>query len=195
MNTRFAFVALACFAAVPAMACYTVYDRTNTLVYNAQVPPVDMTQPLREAVDARWPGGHMVFGDDAGCPRLNETRRQLQRPSTTGRSPLLTDAATARAMGLPHTTLGNGVVVVPDRPDSMRPGVVVTDAGLQESATTAMGAGPAPVAPAGPPPGGLAESGLVPAPVVGAGPNRPRVYPGDARPPQAVQLPAQGGRR
>jgi hypothetical protein len=60
MKIRFAVLALACFAAAPAMACYTVYDRTNTVVYNAQVPPVDMTKPLREALDeplARRPHG------------------------------------------------------------------------------------------------------------------------------------------
>jgi hypothetical protein len=160
MNTRYAVLALACTAAAPAMACYTVYDRTNSVVYNAQVPPVDMTKPLREGLDARWPGGHMVFGDDAECPRLNAVQRQLQRPSTTGRSPLLTDAATARAMGLPHTVLGNGVVVIPDRPDSMRPGVVVTESGVEGSATTAMGAGPAPaVDPRGPQPAHLPAPG------------------------------------
>jgi hypothetical protein len=142
MKTRFVVLALACFAAAPAMACYTVYDRTNTLVYNAQVPPVDMTKPLREALDARWPGGHMVFGSESECPRLNAVRRQIQQASTTGRSPLLTDVATAERMGMPHTNLGNGVAVIADRPDSMRPGVVVTESGAP--ATNAMGAGPAP---------------------------------------------------
>ena len=144
MKIRFAVLALACFAAAPAMACYTVYDRTNTIVYNAQVPPVDMSKPLRETLDARWPGGHMVFGNEAECPRLNAVRRQIQQASTTGRSPLLTDAKTAQAMGLPHTLLGNGVAVIADRPDNMRPGVVVAESGLPAPATNAMGAGPAP---------------------------------------------------
>jgi hypothetical protein len=143
MKIRFAVLALACFAAAPAMACYTVYDRTNTVVYNAQTPPVDMTKPLREALDARWPGGHMVFGNESECPRLNAVQRQIQQASTTGRSPLLTDVATAERMGMPHTKLGNGIAVIADRPDSMRPGVVVTESGAAP-ATNAMGAGPAP---------------------------------------------------
>jgi hypothetical protein len=41
--------------------------------------------------------------------------------------------------------IGNNVAVIADRPDSMRPGVVVTDSGLRP-ATTAMGAGPNPTA-------------------------------------------------
>ncbi|RYY72525.1 MAG: hypothetical protein EOO24_47705 [Comamonadaceae bacterium] len=145
MSIRPAAFVLAALAAAPAMACYTVYDRTNTVVYNAQTPPVDMRLPLHEALEARgWPGGHMVFGNDGECPRLNAMRRQIQQASTTGRSPLLTDAATAQKMGLPHTMLGNNVAVIADRPDSMRPGVVVAESVPQAPATMAMGAGPSP---------------------------------------------------
>jgi hypothetical protein len=177
MNIRFAVLALACFAAAPAMACYTVYDRTNTVVYNAQVPPVDMTKPLHEALESRWPGGHMVFGNELECPRLNAVRRQIQQASTTGRSPLLTDLATAQAMGLPHTSLGNGVAVIADRPDSMRPGVVIAESGAP--ATNAMGAGPSSTA------------------TMGAGPARPRSNNAvitEMREPQAPQ-PAAANRR
>ena len=85
----------------------------------------------------------MVFGNDASCPLLNASRRQIQQASTTGRSPLLTDAATAQSLGLPHKMLGNGVAVIADRPDTMRPGVVVTEPAQPAIATNVMGAGPA----------------------------------------------------
>ncbi|HZY19539.1 MAG TPA: hypothetical protein VFE82_13770 [Ramlibacter sp.] len=151
MNFRQAALgALALVAAGQAAACYTVYDRNNKIVYNAQKPPVDMSRPLSETLPARFPGGHLVFDNGSSdCPADNQPRSQLQTAVDAGRSPLLTDASTATSMGLPHTPLGNGVVMVPNRPATMRPGVVLADSipnatAIAAPSTAAMGAGPAP---------------------------------------------------
>lgn len=55
-------------AALPALACFTVYDRSNRVVYNAQTPPVDMGYPIHETLPRVFPGGHMVFDDSGDCP-------------------------------------------------------------------------------------------------------------------------------
>ncbi len=56
-------------ASVNAMACYTVYDRNNNMVYNSQTPPVDMRRQLHETVPVRFPGSTMIFGSGTDCPR------------------------------------------------------------------------------------------------------------------------------
>ena len=49
MRTRNALLAAAALLATgQALACFTVYDRNNRIVYNAQTPPVDMSQPRHE---------------------------------------------------------------------------------------------------------------------------------------------------
>ena len=78
MKLKLALVCAIGLASVNAMACYTVYDRNNNVVYNAQTPPVDMTRPLHETLPAAFPGGHMVFGAGADCPR------EQMRPWFTG---------------------------------------------------------------------------------------------------------------
>jgi hypothetical protein len=135
-----AFAALAC---GQAMACYTVYDRDNVIIYNDLRPPVDMSQPLHESLAKRFkPGASMVFNESPDCP--SEARLQVR--SVNGKSPLLTDQKTAEEMKLPHKPLGNGMAVISERPDTMRPGVVLAESGLpREEDTRAMGAGPAKV--------------------------------------------------
>jgi hypothetical protein len=137
--------ALAVLAAGPALACFTVYDRNNQVLYNAQVPPVDMSKPLAETLPQKFPGGHMVFGNGTNCPIVQAAGQLRASPTAAGRSPLLTDVATARAMGLKHTVIADGVAMVQDRPENMRPGVVLAESGLPQQGpdTRMMGAGPA----------------------------------------------------
>ena len=122
-----------------AMAmCYTVYDRDNRVVYQAQTAPVDMSQPLHETMPKRFPGGHLVFENTASCPPENITSgpSPLASAAMQGRTPLLTDRRTAEAMGLRYQPVGgNGnVVMVPQRPDTIRPGFTVIDAGAAATA-------------------------------------------------------------
>lgn len=146
-NIRLAAVLLAVLGAGPALACFTVYDRNNNVVYNAKMPPVDMSRPLHETMLDAYPGGQLVFGTEQGCPATN-TAGRTRLTSSSGKAPLLTDAATARELGLPHTMLRGNVAMVPDTPDTMHPGVVVAESGLPPVAgandTRMMGAAPAP---------------------------------------------------
>jgi hypothetical protein len=146
--THAGIAALAALAAGQALACYTVYDRNNKIVYNAVVAPVDMSRPLHETMPAKFPGGHLVFTNGDDCPRdTGGVGGVLRMSSENGRSPLLTDAKSAAAMGLRGTPIGNGAVMVRERPDSMRPGTVIAESGLPANPTAAMGAGPVPPQP------------------------------------------------
>lgn len=55
-----------------ALACYTVYDRNNRVIYNAQTAPVDMRLQIHETLPRVFPGGHMVFGNSTDCPITQE---------------------------------------------------------------------------------------------------------------------------
>lgn len=75
MNTalKLAFGALlpALFAS-QALACFTVYNRNNQVVYQALAAPVDMRYQLHQTLPAVYPGGHMVFSiTDVSCPAVN----------------------------------------------------------------------------------------------------------------------------
>jgi hypothetical protein len=110
-------------ASVNAMACYTVYDRSNRVVYNAQTAPVDMSRPISETVPVAFPGGTMVFDLGTDCPR-EQPPRIAAAPAPSRPSPLLTDRRTADAMKLPHTVLPSGVALV-SSPPAMRTGLTV----------------------------------------------------------------------
>lgn len=144
MMSRKSLFVLAALAAASfnALACYTVYDRSSRVMYRGEAPPVDMSQQLHEALQARFPGGHMVFDQAAQCRAVGiaEMARpagpaappntavmgagpaggrvvapaepQLAR-SMAGSSPLLTDRRTAAAMNLPYRALAGDIVVVP----------------------------------------------------------------------------------
>ena len=59
----------------PAMACYTVYNRANQVVYHAAAAPVNMSYQLHQTLPSFYPGGHLVFSiTDTDCPRVNLTR-------------------------------------------------------------------------------------------------------------------------
>lgn len=73
MNLKFsACGALLAVASVNAVACYTVYDRNNQVVYNAQTAPVDMRYQIHETLPRVFPGAHMVFDDSTDCPVTQE---------------------------------------------------------------------------------------------------------------------------
>lgn len=114
-----------------AMACYTVYDASNRVVYRGLDAPVDMSLPLHRAVAQRFPAGSsMVFDQQANCTPVSIA--QVARPVTTtvppntirmertGRTlspssaaPLFTDRDTAARQNLPHTVVAGDIVMVP----------------------------------------------------------------------------------
>ena len=58
-------------AGANAMACYTVYDNSNRVVYRGLDAPVDMSLPLHEALAGRFPAGSsMVFDQGSTCAML-----------------------------------------------------------------------------------------------------------------------------
>ena len=59
----------------PALACYTVYNPANQVVYHAAEAPVNMSYQLHQTMPGFYPGGHLVFSiSDTDCPRVNLTR-------------------------------------------------------------------------------------------------------------------------
>lgn len=96
-------------ASLQAGACYTVYDASNQIVYNARTAPVDMSQPISQTLPKVFPGGHLVVTDSTDCPRGQPAPLVSDR---TGNAPLLTDRRTAAAMNVPHTILASGVALV-----------------------------------------------------------------------------------
>jgi hypothetical protein len=59
----------------PALACYTVYNRANQVIYHASAAPVDMRYQLHETLPAVFPDGHMVFSiTDVACPPVNVSK-------------------------------------------------------------------------------------------------------------------------
>ena len=126
-------------ASFNAAACYTVFDRSNRVAYQGNLPPVDMSLPLHRGLQSRFPGGHMVFDQSAACapivmqqvsrapvasvppdtsvmgagPANGKAVRSTHRAAAPSTSPLITDARTAESMHLPYRSLGGNIVVVP----------------------------------------------------------------------------------
>jgi hypothetical protein len=99
-------------AAAPALACYTVYDSNNRIVFRSSEAPVDMSRPLHETMPQRFPGGQLVFDTQTSCEAVSTGR--LARVSPTP-APLLTDRKTAQALGVRYAQLSNGAVMVAPR--------------------------------------------------------------------------------
>ena len=111
-------------ASAQALACFTVFDRENRVVYQSERAPVDMSVPLHQTIPAKFgAGSHMVF-DGHECTAINSLAI-----GTGGRtapiSPMLTNEKSARDRGLRHSSLGNGIAVVHGGDAIMRPGVTV----------------------------------------------------------------------
>lgn len=123
MIRNLALFALSGVVAGQAVACFTVYDRTNAIVYYAQTPPVDMTPPFNDRLQKAFPGSHLVFGDTTGCPVKQAGYNPARPPAAT--SPLFTDKRTAEEMKLTHSVLPNGAALVAKPPVGMRPGFTV----------------------------------------------------------------------
>lgn len=132
-------------ASFSASACYTVYDRSERVVYQSEQPPVDMSRPIHETLPARFPGGHMIFDTAGECTQISSAAAGRGAPDTTTRSPLLTDPRTAVAMRMPHVMLAGGVALVQARDATLAPGLtVIPSEPMIASApnTSVMGAGP-----------------------------------------------------
>ena len=136
-------------ASAQALACFTVFDRENRLVYQSERPPVDMSRPLHETVPSRFgPGSHMIF-DGNECTAINSLAIG-NGGRTPAISPLLTNEKAARERRLRHSSLGNGIALVQGSDAIMRPGLTVFPADTAVAGapdTRALGAPRAPSRP------------------------------------------------
>ena len=142
MKTKLALLVLLALPGAHALACYTVYDRSNAVVYHAMVPPVDMTPPYTDRLNQVFPGSHLVFGSGSACPATQAGYNPSRQPTA---APLFTDPQTAEGMKLQHTVLPSGAAVVRKPPANMRPGFTVMSlggTGSGESAGRSTSAGP-----------------------------------------------------
>lgn len=158
-------------AGANAMACYTVYDANNRVIYQGADAPVDMSMPISETLGRRFPGAHMVFDLSNNCApirltqvarpansdipppgtiRLERSGRTVAPPSST--APLLTDIDTAQRNNLPHSVVAGNIAMVPAQAASrvrlptytvVPPAVEVARAPTAPN-TAVLGAGPAP---------------------------------------------------
>jgi hypothetical protein len=136
MSRNLALLVLLGFSVGHAAACFTVYDRTNAIVYYAQTPPVDMTPPFNEKLQRAFPGSHLVFGNTTGCPVKQAGYNPAKPLAPT--SPLFTDKRTAEEMKLSHSVLPNGAALVAKPPAGMRPGFTVMNLNGQASTDRAV---------------------------------------------------------
>jgi hypothetical protein len=168
MKSKFAMFVGLLLAGANAMACYTVYDGSNRILYRGLETPIDMSLPLRDGLARRFPAGsQMVFDQTRACGPVGvaqvsrpgpgevplntiELQRTARTSSLSKPAPLFTDRDTAERAGLPHTQVATGVVVVPaaaaDR--AMNAAVTVLPSSTFAAAprapdTTVLGAGPA----------------------------------------------------
>lgn len=135
-------------ASFNASACYTVYDRSDRVVYQSEEPPVDMSRPIHETLPLRYPGSHMVFDTDGDCAVISSIAARSGPRDMTTLSPLLTNERTAVAMRMPHTQLAGGIALVEARDAILAPGLTVipsTRMAAYGPNTAAMGAGRSPV--------------------------------------------------
>ncbi|MBA3592813.1 MAG: hypothetical protein H0W47_03310 [Polaromonas sp.] len=62
-----------------ALACFTVYNPANKVIYHARKAPVDMSYQLHQTMPAVFNNGHMVFSiTDTDCPAVNLTRSNIR---------------------------------------------------------------------------------------------------------------------
>lgn len=172
MRFKLALLATLALAGANAMACYTLYDRNNRVIYQGMASPVDLSMQLHEAL-RRYPGAHLVFDQAAACARIelaqvarpavgDVPRNTIRRERAAGSqsrstAPLITTRETAQLNHLPHTAVSGNVVVVPpkaaarvDLPTfNVIPASVPAASADGAPDTRVLGAGPARPAPAG----------------------------------------------
>ncbi|MES2941964.1 MAG: hypothetical protein V4772_03735 [Pseudomonadota bacterium] len=98
LNLKYALAICACaLAATPALACYTVYNSANQVVYSGYEPPIDMTYQIHQRLPNAFPGGHMVFGNSTDC-QITDSRLVVPQLAS-----IAVSAATAATASAPPT--------------------------------------------------------------------------------------------
>lgn len=97
-------------ASANALACYTVYDRNDRIVYQGETSPVDMSRPLHETVGRAYPGSQLVFDQSVDCRAVNAGRQAAAAPARRQAATVASIRPATNSMGAgPATnTMGAG---------------------------------------------------------------------------------------
>lgn len=47
--------------------CYTVYDKSDKIVYKSSEPPFDLSTPISEGIQSKYPGGYLIKTESRIC--------------------------------------------------------------------------------------------------------------------------------
>ena len=57
--------------------CYWVFDSTGQVVYQSSTPPVDLSGSISQAVESKFPGGHLII-DQQLCDSNNDSGYSIE---------------------------------------------------------------------------------------------------------------------
>ena len=59
-------LALACIPSLGRAECYTVYDKSGSIIYRDTFIPIDLSKPITEALRPLFPGAQLIISVDTG---------------------------------------------------------------------------------------------------------------------------------
>ena len=80
-------LAIAVCAAPQAMACFTVYNPANQVVYSGTDTPIDLSYQIHERLPAAFSNGHLVFNTDRDCQSVDLRKTAPLLTNVAGRLP------------------------------------------------------------------------------------------------------------
>ena len=98
-----------------ASTCYVVLDAKDTIVYQASMPPVDMSDRGAAARDAlRQRGNYLLFMETERCVPIGfDSGEVFSRQSNTGSITAVDEGAVARAPGIQPAKATSGTPPLP----------------------------------------------------------------------------------
>ena len=79
-------------SSLASATCYWVFDSTGQVVYQSSTPPVDLSDSISQAVESKFPGGHLII-DQQLCNSNNHSGYSIE---TTKNPPSHTTAPDSR---------------------------------------------------------------------------------------------------
>ena len=58
--------------------CYRIFDPTGQVVYQSSTPPVDLSGSISQAVESKFPGGHLIINQQL-CNSSSELTNQIPK--------------------------------------------------------------------------------------------------------------------
>lgn len=82
-------------------ACYRIFDSTGQVVYQSSTPPVDLSGSISQAVESKFPGGHLII-DQQLCGSSSVVVEPTGSGAAHGQNPLIFKRAeSAEPTGFP----------------------------------------------------------------------------------------------